>query len=144
MQALLARHLEFVNEHCPPEDVHALDLTGLLAEDISFFSVRESGQILTLGALKQLDRQHGELKSMHTAQAARGRGAGRAMLDHLVVVARSRGYRRLSLQTGSTGPFASARALYASAGFITCASFAGYRPSPHSAYMTLALDPGAG
>lgn len=144
VQALLARHLAFAREHSPPEDVHALDLRGLLAEGIAFFSIRQDGRIITFGALKQLDGFHGELKSMHTALEARGRGAGRAMLDHLVLVARNRGYRRLSLETGSMEMYAAARALYASAGFLTCAPFAGYGPSPHSAYMTLALDPAVG
>jgi putative acetyltransferase len=140
VQALLERHLAFANRHSPPEDVHALDLAGLLADDVTFFSIREDGELVAVGALKQLDASHAELKSMHTAEAARRRGAARAMVDHLVDTARARGYRRVSIETGSTEPFVPARALYASAGFQPCGPFAGYRPSPHSAWMTLQLD----
>ncbi len=124
VRALLDAHLTFANRHSPPEDVHALDVTGLLAENVSFFSIREDGELLGVGALKQLDEFHAELKSMHTAEPARGRGVGRAMVEHLVGVARARGCRRVSLETGSTAAFAPARALYASAGFETCEPFA--------------------
>jgi putative acetyltransferase len=133
-------HHAFAKRHSPPEDVHALDLAGLLAENVSFFSIREDGELLGVGALKQLDELHAELKSMHTAEAARGRGVGRAMVDHLVGIARSRGCHRVSLETGSMEAFAPARALYASAGFETCEPFAGYRPSPNSVCMTLELN----
>ena len=140
VRALLAQHLGFVRSASPPEDVHALDMVGLLAVDMSFFSIREEGRLVAFGALKQLDRFHAEVKSMHTALADRGRGAGRVMLDHLVLVARSRGFRRLSLETGSMEEFAPARALYASAGFVTSQPFADYRPSPNSVFMTLELN----
>jgi putative acetyltransferase len=77
---------------------------------------------------------------MHTAEAARGRGIGRAMLDHLLAVARERGCRRVSLETGSMDAFAPARSMYATAGFRPCAPFGDYRPSRNSTFMTLALD----
>ena len=139
VRALLHEHLAFANRHSPPEDVHALDVTGLLAADVSFFSVREDGVLVGVGALKQIDEEHAEVKSMHTAAAARRRGAGQVMLDHLIAVARSRGCRRLSLETGSMRAFAPARALYSSRGFEACDPFVGYGPSPYSAYMTLDL-----
>jgi putative acetyltransferase len=140
VRALLAKHLAFARQHSPPEDVHALDSTGLLAENVSFFSIREDGELVGVGALKQLDELHAEIKSMHTAEAARRRGVGRAMLDHLVGIARARGFRRVSLETGSMAAFTPARALYASAGFQACAPFAEYGPSPNSICMTLELD----
>ncbi|HEY9550121.1 MAG TPA: GNAT family N-acetyltransferase, partial [Kiloniellaceae bacterium] len=93
------------------------------------------------GALKALSDTHGEIKSMHTAQAARGRGVARRMLAHIVAEARRRGYRRLSLETGSMEAFAPARALYAGFGFEPCPPFADYRPDPFSVYMSLALQP---
>ena len=139
VQALLDKHLAFARLASPPEDVHALDVSGLLAASVSFFSIRADGDLLGVGALMQLDRSHGELKSMHTAQAARGRGVGRAMLQHLVGTARARGYRRLSLETGSMAVFAPARALYRSAGFEVCEPFGAYVLSPHSRYLTLDL-----
>jgi putative acetyltransferase len=140
VQALIDRHLEFAHEHSPPEDVHALDSSGLLADNVSFFSIRYDDELLGIGALKQLDSHHAELKSMHSAAAARGRGVGRAMLMHLLDLARSRGCTRVSLETASLPAFAPARALYASAGFTECEPFADYRVSQNSVCMTLALD----
>jgi len=137
---LLERHLGFAHANTPPEGVHALDVDGLLDPAVTFFSLRRDGELLGVGALKQLDRHHAELKSMHTAQAARGRGVGRAMLGHLIGVARERGCRRVSLETGSMDAFAPARSLYASAGFRPCGPFGDYSPSPTSTFMTLSLD----
>jgi putative acetyltransferase len=139
VRALLEIHLDFGLRHSPPEDAHALDVAGLLADGVSFFSVREDGRLLGVGALRHIDGSHAELKSMHTAEAARGRGVGRAMVEHLLGVARARGYRRVSLETGSMAAFAPARALYASVGFVPCAPFADYPDSPNSFYMTLEL-----
>ena len=140
VRALLERHLAFANEHSPPEDVHALDLTGLLEGDVSFFSFRLNRELLGIGALKPLDEYHAELKSMHTTEAVRGRGIGRAMVEHLLGVARARGIRRVSLETGTMAAFAPARSLYARMGFEPCEAFGDYRPSPNSTYMTLWLD----
>jgi putative acetyltransferase len=140
VQALLEQHLRFAARHSPPKDVHALDVSGLTGSNVTFFGVREDGRLVGVGALRRLDGEHAELKSMHTAEAARGRGVGRAMVDHLVGVARDGGFRRVSLETGSTSPFAPARALYRGAGFRYCAPFGEYGPSPHSVFMTLELD----
>jgi putative acetyltransferase len=143
VRALLARHLAFARSVTPPEGVFALDVSALLDPAITFFSARRDGELLAVGALKQLDHTHGELKSMHTAEQARGHGIGRAMVRHLLGVARDRGLSRVSLETGSMVAFAPARALYASAGFTECGPFAGYPDSPHSVFMTIALN-GAG
>jgi putative acetyltransferase len=139
VRALLHRHLTFARDVTPPEDVHALDLDGLLDPAISFYSYREDGELLAIGALKRLDGGHAEIKSMHTAEATRGRGVGRAMLAHLLDTARERGYRRVSLETGAMDAFAPARALYASAGFEVTGAFGDYPDSPNSVYMTLVL-----
>jgi putative acetyltransferase len=144
VRQLLERHLAFARATTPPEDVHALDLGGLLDPAVTFFSLREDGELLAIGALKHLDDEHVEVKSMHTAESARGRGLGRAMLEHLLAVARERGYRRVSLETGAMAAFAPARALYASAGFEPAGPFGDYRPSPSSAFMTLVLSGDAG
>jgi putative acetyltransferase len=141
VQALLEAHLAFARGHSPPEDTHALDVDGLLDPRVTFFSLRREGRLLAVGALKMLDADHAEVKSMHTAEAARGAGVGRAMLNHLLAVARERGVRRVSLETGSMDAFAPARALYASAGFRLCPPFAAYRESPNSSYMTLEIVP---
>jgi putative acetyltransferase len=139
VRALLARHLAFTTATSPPEDMHAMDAEGLADPAVTFFSYRRDGRLLAVGALRHLDAAHAELKSMHTAQEARGRGIGRAMLGHLTGVARERGYRRLSLETGSMAEFAPARALYASAGFIPCGPFDSYQPSRNSTFLTLLL-----
>jgi putative acetyltransferase len=138
--ALLERHLDFCRATSPPEDVHALDLDGLLDPTVTFYSVRRDGELLAIGALKQLDVDHGELKSMHTAAGARGEGAARALVDHLLGVARDRGYGRVSLETGSMEAFVPARTLYETAGFAPCPPFGSYSPSPNSTFMTLTLD----
>ena len=140
VRALLELHLTFATGQVPPEDAHALDADGLLDPSVTFFSFRlEDAELLAVGALKELDRNHAEVKSMHTARSARRRGIGRAMIEHLIAVARERGYRRLSLETGSMAAFEAARSLYASAGFAVCKPFGDYRVSPNSTYMTLEL-----
>ncbi len=145
MRALLARHLTFALSTTPPEHSFALDVDALLDPAITFYSYRAGGeQLLGVGALKELDAGHGEIKSMHTAQAARGRGVGRAMLSHLLGVARARGYGRVSLETGTMAEFAPARALYSSAGFIACGPFGDYQPSPDNCFMMLPLGPYGG
>jgi putative acetyltransferase len=140
VRELLGRHLALMRANTPPQDVYALDIDGLLDPAVTFYSLRLGGELLGVGALKQLDPHHAELKSMHTAEAARGRGIGRAMLDHLLAVARERGCRRVSLETGSMDAFAPARSLYATAGFRLCGPFADYPPGGSSTFMTLALD----
>lgn len=140
VRELLERHLAFANLHSPPEDVHALDVDALLDPAVTFFSFRRAGELLGVAALKRLDAGHAEVKSMHTAQAARGHGIGRAMVEHLLGVARDRGFRRVSLETGSMAAFAPARSLYASAGFTLCGPFGDYGPSPNSTFMTMPLD----
>lgn len=140
VRALLDRHLTMMLSATPPEHAFALDVDGLLDPAITFCSLRANGKLLGVGALKRLDAEHAEIKSMHTAQDARGRGVGRAMLDHLLGLARRGGFRRVSLETGTTAEFAPARALYASAGFVACAPFAGYRPSEDNCFMTLTLE----
>lgn len=141
VRALLAQHLDFANQHTPPEDVHALDIDGLLDPAITFFTCRSDGELLAVGALKQLDDRHAEVKSMHTTRDTRGRGIGRRMVEHLIDVARERGFERISLETGSMAAFAPARALYADVGFEPCEPFGNYSASPNSVCMTLTLEP---
>lgn len=140
VQQLLERHLAFARAQTPPEDAHALDVDGLLDPSVTFFSFRAGGELLAIGAIKRLDPSHAELKCMHTAEAVRGRGVGRAMVDHLLDVARAGGFERVSIETGSMAAFAPARALYARAGFSPCEPFGGYRESPNSTYMTLSFE----
>jgi putative acetyltransferase len=140
VRALLATHLAFAREVTPAQDVHALDVEGLTEPAVTFFSARSQGRLLGVGALKQLDGLHGELKSMHTVAVARGRGIGRAMVDHLLSVALDRGYQRVSLETGAMDAFAAARSLYGNAGFVPCEPFGDYTSSTSSTYMTIDLE----
>ena len=140
VRVILERHLAFCLSETPPEHAFALDVTGLLDPAVSFFSYRDDdGAVLGVGAIKELDAGHGELKSMHTAAEARGRGVGRAMLAHLLATARSRGYRRVSLETGTTPGFAAARALYVTAGFAPAEPFGGYQRTEDNTFYGLNL-----
>ena len=139
VHALLQEHLNSMYELSPPESVHALDLNKLRQPEISFWCAWDGTVLLGCGALKELDRTHGEIKSMRTPTALRRRGAGRAMLMHIIDVARSRGYERLSLETGSFAAFKPAQTLYASLGFTHCGPFADYTDDPNSVFMTLRL-----
>jgi putative acetyltransferase len=141
VRALLARHLAFAREVTPREGVHALGVEGLVEPGITFCGARLDGQLVGVGALKQLDGRHGELKSLHTLEAARGRRVGRALVEHLLAMAASRGYRQVSLETGIMDAFSPARALYASLGFSPCAPFREYASSPTSACMTIEITP---
>ena len=137
--ALLREHLAGMQALSPPESIHALDLDGLRHRHITFWSAWRDGVLLGCGALKELDVAHGEVKSMRTATTHRRSGIGAAMLAHIVAEARRRGYRRLSLETGSMDGFAAARRLYERAGFGYCAPFGDYSDDPNSVYMTRAL-----
>lgn len=137
--ALLETHLELMNQLSPPEEVHALDVDALTHPSVTFVGYRAGGDLLGVGALKDLGDGHGELKSMHTAAAARGRGVGSAIVDHLVDLAIARGMTRLSLETGTPDGFAAARALYARRGFAECGPFGDYVLSPWSTFMTRSL-----
>lgn len=137
--ALLERHLEFARSCTSPDFVFALDVDGLVQPAVTVCSARRDGLLLAVGALKELDPSHGELKSMHTSAAARGQGVGAAMVEHLVGLARRRSYDRVSLETGSQVEFEPARALYARAGFVVCGPFADYPDSANSVFMTLTL-----
>jgi putative acetyltransferase len=139
IRTLLEEHLRSMHSLSPPESVHALDLAELRRPDITFWTAWDGDVLVGCGALKELDRSHGEIKSMRTPETLRRRGAGRAILDHLLDVARARGYERLSLETGSSAAFAAAHQLYESVGFTRCGPFADYVPDPHSVFMTLRL-----
>jgi len=139
IRALLTRHRAVMLAQTPPEHAYALDAAGLLDPAVTLYSYRQDGTLLGIGAIKQLDPQHAEIKSMHTAEAVRGRGIGRAMLTHLLGVARVRGLRRVSLETGTSQAFAAARALYDRAGFVPCGPFSDYQPSDDNCFMTLSL-----
>lgn len=136
---LLRIHWTTARSQTVPGSAHALDITQLQSPDISFWTIWEGETLLGFGALKRLSADHGEIKSMHTSQAARRRGAGSAMLRHIIEIARARGMSRLSLETGAAEYFAPARAFYKGHGFLECPPFADYVLDPNSVFMSLDL-----
>ena len=140
IRALLAEHLHQMHQISPPESVHALDLDALLRPEITFWTAWSGGELLGCGALKELSRVHGEIKSMRTVPAHRREGVARAMLQHIIAEARSRSYARLSLETGSMQAFEPARRLYESFGFAYCSPFADYTEDPNSVFLTRSLE----
>jgi putative acetyltransferase len=139
IRALLAEHLRSMHELSPPESVHALDLDALRQPDVTFWSAWSGAELLGCGALRELTPNLGEIKSMRTAPAHRRKGVARALLVHIVAEARTRGYERLSLETGSFGTFRPAQRLYEGFGFTYCAPFADYVEDPNSIFMTRLL-----
>jgi putative acetyltransferase len=137
---LVARHLVGMHASSPAESVFALDVDGLRHPDVTFWSGWRGEHLVAIGALKSLDETNGELKSMRVADTHLGTGAGRAMLQHLIAEARSRGMRTLWLETGSTDDFQPALRLYASEGFVECGPFGDYPENPFSVFMTLPLS----
>ena len=136
---LLGEHLHSMTLHSPPESIHALNLDGLRQPNITFWSAWQASELMGCGAIKELDRQHGEIKSMRTATPHLRKGVAAALLQHILDEAQRRGYRRLSLETGSMEAFAPARQLYARFGFEYCGPFANYAEDPYSVFMTRAL-----
>ena len=137
--ALLDTHVTRARAETAAGSAHALDLAGLKAPDMTFWSAWEGDQVVGVGALRQISPEHGEIKSMHTAESARGRGVGSALLRRILETARARGMRRLSLETGSWAYFLPARALYSRHGFVECGPFGEYGEDPNSVFMTLDL-----
>lgn len=139
VRRLLEQHRLFASGVLPSEGVHVLDPDDALDDTVTFVSVRVDGELLGIGAIKQLDPKHVELRSMHTDSAARGRGVGRALVDRLVDVAAARGVRRISLECGAGEAFAPARSLYTAVGFVPCGSFGDYTKTPDNVFMTRVL-----
>jgi len=137
--ALLAEHLRCMAEVSPPESRHALNLDGLRRPEITFWTVWQGKELAGCGALKELDAEHGEVKSMRTAAAYVRKGVASRLLEHLISEAKRRGYRRLSLETGAMDYFKPAHTLYQKFGFKRCAPFVGYREDPNSVFMTKEL-----
>ena len=140
VRELLHAHLGFAYDVTPAGHVHALDLTGLLDPAVTLFTARRAGVLVGVGALRELDTAHAELKSMHVAKAVRGHGLGRALVDYLLAVAVERGYQRVSLETGTGQAFVPAQRLYESAGFSVCPPFGEYTANPYSVCMTMAVS----
>jgi putative acetyltransferase len=140
--ALLKEHLRSMERVSPPESRHALDLVGLRQPEITFWTIWQREELAGCGALKQLNPQHGEIKSMRTAHPFQRKGIASTMLRHIIAEAERRSYRRLSLETGAMDYFEPARRLYSGFGFVRCAPFDRYIEDPNSVYMTKELVKG--
>ncbi len=136
VRALLRRHFDLMRSQSPEESCHVMDDSALRASGAKILGWRDAAGLQGIVALTEVAPGHGEIKSMHTAQEARGRGVGRILLQHLITMAQDQGLERLSLETGSADSFAAARALYASEGFAMCPPFAEYTEDPLSIFMT--------
>jgi len=139
VRAILQRHLEFCHSNTPIENVHALDISKLEAPDITLFGVTRDQSLLGIGALRILDAQHAELKSMHTISEARGLGVAKALIEHISQFAKNLGITRLSLETGTNENFAPARNLYQTFGFEPCDAFGEYENTKDNICMTKRL-----
>ncbi len=133
---LLNQHLQDMNANSPEESVHALDVSGLLHPSVTFWTLWNKDQLLGCGALKRLDDQHGEIKSMRTANSARKQGVASTLLEYIIEHAKQQGYQRLSLETGTMAFFHPAHRLYQRYGFQECAPFSNYQLDPNSLFMT--------
>ena len=135
IRGLLEEHLRSMHLHSPPESVHALDIEALRQPEITFWTVWENGELLGCGALKELDPQHAEIKSMRTSSQHLRKGVAKYLLNHIVEEARQRSYKHLSLETGSMEAFDPARRMYVGFGFEYCGPFADYVEDPNSVFM---------
>lgn len=135
----LDEHIEEMKSVTPPESIHALSLDGLRDPAVTVWTVWDGDELIGCGAIMDLDTSHAELKSMRTSASWRGRGVASTLLAHLLGEARQRGYRRVSLETGSMPHFEPARQFYLKHGFEYCGPFSTYADDPNSVFMTMEL-----
>jgi putative acetyltransferase len=138
-QALVRRHLEGMYANSPACSVHALGIEQLRQPGVTFWSGWIDNELVVIGALKRLDAENGEIKSMRVEQAWLGKGIGWMMLNHITQAAKRAGMKVLWLETGSGDAFIPALKLYASAGFVQCGPFSDYTDDPFSVFMMKAL-----
>ncbi len=138
--SLLAEHHQDMQQHSPPESIHALDLSKLEQADITFWSIWHKDELAGCGALKELQRGHGEIKSMRTSQKFLRQGVAKLLVEHICKYAAARGYTKLSLETGTAEAFKPAQKLYQQLGFVECLPFADYIEDPYSMFMSKRLN----
>lgn len=136
---IFASHVAAMHADTPPESIHMMPREALVSDKIAFFVLRIAGQPAGMAALKLLDANHAELKSMHVLARYRGQGLSGALLQHLLDYAKAQRITRMSLETGIQPTFIAARGLYQKAGFAECAPFGDYKPDPNSVFMTIRL-----
>ena len=139
VQALIAEHLAGMHSHTPTGQVHALALEALRRPEITVWTAWRGAELCGCGALKALDADSGEVKSMRTRAGCLRQGVGQAVLDEIVLTARRRGYRHLYLETGTGPAFAAAHALYLRNGFAWSDAFSDYEATAFNVFMSKAL-----
>jgi putative acetyltransferase len=127
-------------EITPPSAVFAFDASRLRAPGVTCWSAWEDDVLLGFAALHEISPAQGEIKSMRSPANLRRRGAGRALLHHILQVSRRRGYHELFLETGNHLAFMAAQTLYRSVGFRECGPFGDYRDNGFSVFMSIRLD----
>jgi len=137
--SLLQEHHEDMLSHSPPESVHALDLSALEAPNITFWSLWLDNKLAGVGALKEIDKAHGEIKSMRTSTDHLRKGVAGKLLSYIINQANIRSYKRLSLETGTMDVFLPAQKLYQQFGFKECEPFGNYKEDPYSMFMKKSL-----
>ena len=137
--ALLEEHHQDMLKHSPAESVHALDLSALSQPGVTFWSAWQNNELTGCGALKKLDENHGEIKSMRTCKNFLRKSIAKKILEHIIDHAATLGYRTLSLETGSMTAFKPVQKLYQQLGFTACLPFANYQEDPFSIFMSKSI-----
>ena len=137
---LLISHFIELSSVSPVDRGHVLDIPGLKNSSIKFWSLWKNNQLIGCGALKFLDKEHGELKSIRVADSFRRKGNGFKVINHLIIKAKKLNIKKISLETGTGNFFTPARKLFDKCGFKVCEPFAHYKKDPDACYMSLLLS----
>ena len=137
---LLTKHFIELRSASPEDSCHVLDIAGLKDSSIKFWSLWDGNNLMGSGALKFLDKEHGEFKSIRVSDKFRGKGNGSKVINHLINEAKKLNIKRLSLETGAGDFFLAARKLFLKCGFETCEPFSNYKDNINSVYMTMQIN----
>jgi putative acetyltransferase len=137
---LLVNHFKELRSVSPENSCHVLDIEGLKTENIKFWSFWEEDELVGCGALKFLEKKHGELKSIRIADTFRKKNYGKKVIEHLILEAKKLKITKLSLETGAGNFFNPARKLFRNCGFNDCDPFDDYKENPDSCYMTIDIN----
>ena len=137
---LLKKHFIELKAASPKGSAHVLDIQGLKTTSIKFWSLWENNQLMGCGALKFLNKDHGEFKSIRVHDKFRGKGNGIKVVNHLIQESKKLSIKRLSLETGASNFFSPARKLFEKCGFMPCSPFAHYKEDVNSLYLSKLID----
>ena len=137
---MLVKHFIELRSVSPEGSAHVLDIAGLKNPTIKFWSLWEDDQLMGSGALKFLDKEHGEFKSIRVNDKFRNKGNGTKVINHLIDEAKKLNIKKLSLETGAGIFFNPARKLFNQCGFKVCEPFSHYNEDVNSVYMCLLIS----